>query len=378
MRFLHEQQKKIKKTILVISDIHLGAGAMVNGRKNYLEDFCYDREMVEFIQYHCSHQYENREVELIINGDFFDLLAVPFVEFFDDEYWSEEASLAKLKMIVNAHPEILHALSEFIAKKNHKITFIIGNHDGELIHKSLQDYLLEQFDKEHRDRFKIILPHNEGYSPVSGVLLHHGHECEMANSFDLKECVVQDERGKKYFIPPWGSYYVIRVINKFKEKRRYVNAVKPVKKAIINGLIYDTLYTIRFLLATIFYFLMVRFISIFKEGRSIKEIIANTFQELEFADDSEVFCRKIFSLNQDINYLIVGHNHDPDLYALTDGKVYVNTGTWTNIHHLDWGKNHYLPQLTYAQIDVCKDGKNKLDVNLNIWRGFNTVPFQEF
>ena len=31
------------------------------------------------------------------------------------------------------------------------------------------------------------------------------------------------EDGSKYFIPPWGSYYVTRVINKFKEERDHIN-----------------------------------------------------------------------------------------------------------------------------------------------------------
>lgn len=104
MTFL--QKNNIKKTILVISDLHLGAGKIVNKRKNFLEDFHYDKELIEFIEYHASMHYQERDVELIINGDFLDLLAVPFVPYFDDEFWSENASLDKLKMIINAHPGV--------------------------------------------------------------------------------------------------------------------------------------------------------------------------------------------------------------------------------------------------------------------------------
>ena len=87
MRFL--RANKAQKTVLVISDIHLGAGTYVKGIKNFLEDFHYDEEMVDFLNYYSSGDYEKREVELIINGDLFDLLAVPFVEYFDDEFWSD-------------------------------------------------------------------------------------------------------------------------------------------------------------------------------------------------------------------------------------------------------------------------------------------------
>src|SRR5690606_10300171 len=120
MRFLRRGKHPIKKMILVISDIHLGAGAIVKGQRNYLEDFHYDSEMVEFLEYYSSGEYKEREVELVINGDFFDHLAVPFVPYYDDEYWSEPAALAKLEMIIKAHREVMAALSEFVSGKKKK------------------------------------------------------------------------------------------------------------------------------------------------------------------------------------------------------------------------------------------------------------------
>ena len=85
MRFL--QKNKTSKTVLVISDIHLGAGVLVNGKRNYLEDFHFDKELVDFLDYYSTGEFQNKEVELIINGDLFDLLAVPFVNYFDDEFF---------------------------------------------------------------------------------------------------------------------------------------------------------------------------------------------------------------------------------------------------------------------------------------------------
>ena len=70
--------------------------------------------------------------------------------------------------------------------------------------------------------------------------------------------------GKEYLIPPWGSYFVKRVVNRFKSERDHVNSVRPIKNFLINGLIYDTYFTTRFILATIYYYVMVRFIYYFK------------------------------------------------------------------------------------------------------------------
>ena len=129
MKFL--RKGNFEKTVIVISDIHLGAGTYVNGQFNTLEDFHYDRELVEFLEYYSTGDYHKREVELIINGDLFDLLAVPYVKYFDDEFWSEEAALEKLKMILSAHPEVMDGLRKFLGRgKNNRIVFIIGNHDA--------------------------------------------------------------------------------------------------------------------------------------------------------------------------------------------------------------------------------------------------------
>jgi len=61
MRFLRKD--KAKKTILVISDLHLGAGVMVDGRRNYLEDFHSDKELVDFLQCYSKGIYLNRNKE---------------------------------------------------------------------------------------------------------------------------------------------------------------------------------------------------------------------------------------------------------------------------------------------------------------------------
>ncbi len=375
MRFL--QKNKLDKLILVISDIHLGAGAYVNGQRNFLEDFHYDKELVDFLKFYSSGDYEKTEVELIINGDLFDLLAVPFVEFFDDEFWSEEAALAKLKMIIEAHPEVMKGFSDFIELESKKITFIIGNHDGEISMSELQDYLLGQFPIDRRERFDILKDVSGEYMPYKGVLLQHGHEYEIPHQFDKIESVVKDADGRKYFIPPWGSYFVTRVLNKFKEERGYINAVRPIKKAMINGLIYDTFFTFRFIMANIFYFTMVRFIQFFFQGNKVSDMIKNSLQELDLFNDFEELTKETFEKREDIFCLIVGHTHEPVYRSFINGNIFINTGTWTDMYHMDWARSKSGSELTYAQISI-KNGEEKPEIGLNIWEGNNELPFREF
>lgn len=386
MKFL--QKNNITKTIIVISDLHLGAGLIVNKRKNFLEDFHYDKELIEFIEYHGSMHYQDREVELIINGDFLDLLAVPFVPYFDDEYWSETASLDKLKMIVNAHPGVFEALKNFLTFPNNRLVYIIGNHDAELVFESLRNYIIDIFPEEDRHKFKILLNTNEVYIPEPGVVLKHGHEYELAHHFDPVTSIATDVEGKKYFIPPWGSYYVTRVINKFKEGRDYINAVRPINKFMINGIIYDFLYTLRFGFANFYYFLMVRFVMLFKQNKGILEVLEHVKKEIQLFQNYEALTEEYVTKNDEVHALIVGHTHDPIFREYEDGSVFINTGTWTKMYNLDFGKNFYGARLTFARVDVKEknvpeEGEvverfDHLDISLNEWRGKSDLPFKEF
>ena len=73
--------KKRRKLKLVLSDLHLGKGMRLpNGAINFLEGFYYDDQFVEFIHYYSSGVYRHHDIELIINGDFFDFLQVDYKE----------------------------------------------------------------------------------------------------------------------------------------------------------------------------------------------------------------------------------------------------------------------------------------------------------
>ena len=100
------------------------------GQVNNLEDFNFDQELVQFFQYYSSGDYKGQEVEVIINGDFIDFLAVPYVSYFDDKFWSAKASVEKLKIVIDAHLEVFNEMKRFIGQENKKITYIIGNHDA--------------------------------------------------------------------------------------------------------------------------------------------------------------------------------------------------------------------------------------------------------
>lgn len=379
MRFL--QKNKKNKTVLVISDLHLGAGKYLENNFNCLEDFHFDKELVEFFTFFCTGEYSSRDVELIINGDFLDFLAVPYVKHFDDEFWSESASLAKLDLILKAHKEVFISLNDFVSKKNKKLTYILGNHDIELVLEKVRKNFLDIFDDINLERVDIIFDNSTEYRPIEKVVIKHGHEYEIAHSYSHEKIVRKDKNGEDYILPPWGSYYVTRVINRFKPERHYINAVRPIKRFIINGLIYDTVFTLRFLLSTCVYFIMVRVLSFFQESHSLNKLIQMVKEDLDIFKNYEEITQDYFESHEDVDCLIMGHTHEPVIKNLQSGKTFINTGTWTNMYNLDFGHTFKGSLLTYAQIDQLDSSKNKekmIEVNLNIWKGTSRNPFDEY
>jgi UDP-2,3-diacylglucosamine pyrophosphatase LpxH len=378
MRFL-KSKRKFKKVVLVISDIHLGAGVYIEGKRNLLEDFHYDQELVDFLNFYSTGDYQNMDVELVINGDFLDLLAVPNVNFFDDEYWSEAASLEKLRIICNAHPEVLLALDNFVSHKNKKIVYIIGNHDAEMVFDSLKNYFLALFKQENRERI-LIDNENHTYCPVEGVYIQHGHEYELAHHYDPKNTVLELEDNRRYFIPSWGSYYVTHIINKYKQEREYANSVRPIKNFLIHGLVFDTFFTLRFMIANAYYFIMVRFLHYYRLKQGWGKIISDSLSELSLFQKYENLTRAFFQEHDDCKALIVGHTHEPIYREYGDGTVFINTGTWTKMTNLDLKFNSVEANLAFAKIEVIDSESHSSDniITLNKWLGKRDFPFEEF
>jgi UDP-2,3-diacylglucosamine pyrophosphatase LpxH len=382
MRFLRKS-KKAKKHILIISDLHLSAGALIDGKRNLLEDFHSDQELEGFIHYFSNGEYANRDVELIINGDFLDLLAVPYIKYFDDEYWSEKAALEKLNMILDAHPEVMSALNDFVKQKNKKIVYIIGNHDSELVFDSLKERFLELFDKENRE--KVIIDNKlSTYEPAPGIFIQHGHEYEHAHQFDPLNTTITSANGDKYFIPSWGSYYVTHVINKYKQERGHVNEAKPIRNFLIHGMIFDTFFTIRFMIANAYYYFMVRFLHYFRRKTGWKNIVEDILSELTLWEDYEALTREFFQRRKDARVLIVGHTHKPTFREYSDGTKFINTGTWMRTVNLDL-KNEFsdVPR-TFAHIQIFKEDYNDENFNdhvmvdLHRWAPKTTLPYEDY
>ncbi len=382
MRFLGKS-KKLKKLTLVISDLHLSAGVYLNGRRNVLEDFQSDIELSNFLKYYSKTDSSIEELELIINGDFLDFLAVPYVKVFDDEFWSEKASIEKLHLILAAHSEVFDALEEFLKNKTAKLIYIIGNHDAEMVFEACQKIFIERFSDDTQAKI-TILKDTDTYRPVPGVFIKHGHQYEQAHDFDINNTIIESNEGTKYLNPSWGAYYVTQVVNKYKIEREYVNQVRPIKNFIIHGILFDTFFMLRLMFANGYYFIMVRVFKYFKAYNGFNNLIKDLAHELHLFQDFSLLTRKFFDENKNARALIVGHTHEPIYRTYSDKTVFINTGTWTKMTNIDFNNMYSGTKLTFAVIKAretifeIKDFEKNVQLELNIWKGKESDPFEEF
>jgi len=103
----------MKLVRLVLSDLHLGTGSRP-GELNVFEDFHYDDAFAELLAHYDAEAGDDGEVELILNGDIFDLLKVKVGGVWPTEI-TDEIATEKLRQCPDGHPRCVHALKGFLA-----------------------------------------------------------------------------------------------------------------------------------------------------------------------------------------------------------------------------------------------------------------------
>src|SRR6185437_15941471 len=158
---------EVKKIKLVVSDLHVGLGRVLeNGQLNSLEEFYFDEKFVEFIHYYTTGRYADYDVEIILNGDIFNFLQVDYHGHFLTVI-TESISMDILQRMVKGHPLFMRALKDFAAKENHTVTYVVGNHDQAMLWPATRAYLNEALGTAVRYKNLIYF--------FDGVHIEHGH-----------------------------------------------------------------------------------------------------------------------------------------------------------------------------------------------------------
>jgi len=220
------------KLKIILSDLHIGAG-----NDSPLEDFAANQAFANFLHtlWHESEE-SHQEIELIINGDLFEFLQVPAVDNFDptaiypkERYrdTSETASIQRLNIIADGHPDIFNALADFIHVEapQRRITIIKGSHDVHLFWPGVKNRLREILGASGT-RASLLRFANDFISREK-IYVEHGHQrVEKFYSFpDSYDPRSPDDPGQLY-LPP-SSQFVIETLNPVEPNWWFIDNIKP-------------------------------------------------------------------------------------------------------------------------------------------------------
>lgn len=348
----------MKRFKLVISDFHIGTGQLLeDGEVNPLEDFIFDPRFISFLDHYSSGEFLKAEVELILNGDFLNTLQVDFREQYPQEV-TEEVALEKTRRIFAGHPELFDAMARFAASPHHRITYIYGNHDPAIIWPAVRREINQRLGAE------LNYP---GFSYCfDGVWVEHGHQYTAANRFDPDNLFTRSRRGEVILNLPWGCLWVIEYLNPIKIQRTYIDRVQPFGRYLFLALFFDPRFAVPAVAGlAAFFFRQQLGRGRWKDWNEIKrawKILASlSIIPLLGKDAKKIMARS------GCHTVIFGHTHQPAYRRYGRDKLYVNTGTWNDIIHLDIQNLGRTRRMTYAFID-CQD-KKKPRTKLKIWKG---------
>ncbi len=352
----------LKKIKLIASDFHLGKGRYLSdGSPNLLEDFTADPQFIAFLEYYLTGPYKRCEVELILNGDFFNLLQVDYRDKFTD-FITESDAIHKTVSIMKGHAELFDKLAEFSQEPHHSVTFILGNHDPGLLWEGVQETLRLKLG----GAVKFI---TDVYY-FDGVHVEHGNQYSADNAYNKKLYFLTRNLPEPIINLPFGSFFIIHYLNEIKKERPYIDKVYPFRLYQRWALIHDTWFALRSALRVAIWY--IGFIFRPNPARHITAgQILKILQETTLHPKLHKEAKRILLTHKDCRIVVFSHTHQHVYMKFAPGKEYLNTGTWNEKISLDVGSLGRLLRLTYVMIEYDKN--NIPHGSLKEWKGRTEV-----
>jgi len=360
---------------LVISDFHLSRGKWLrDGRKNPLEDFHQDEKFKEFLEHYSTGEFREADVELVVNGDFFDPLAVIPIpdglvaKGFEFPIEVEEpAAIQKFELITQGHPIAMEALRSFLGRGK-KIIFRWGNHDAGLLWPGVQEFLAKSLAPPKPTQLEF----QQAPYIFDRVCIDHGHQYEVIHQFDERRIFIDREtpQGRiKIQNLPFGSFFVLGFLNRIKIKRSYINQVYPMRAYLRLSILLEPVNFLVTSLKLAWFFIKMRLVTHpmrFARISKTVEILGELLNRPHLEDIASQILSAPSEVGLPFDTIIMGHNHQAAHRIFPGSKQYINTGTWTPITSLDFGSLGHRVLRTYALVEYVE---GKARVSLKVWNG---------
>lgn len=343
----------MQTTVYTISDIELG-------KKDIFDDFKDENSLLNFLE---SISHNQHKTILILNGDTFDFLKMPYHQ--DFPYLiTEEISLWKFQQTINSYPKILAKLKKFLENSHNYIHFNIGNHDFDLVWPALQKLLKSTLGHSE----KITIDHDFN---LASLHVEHGQMYDFFYRYNPKKVIIK-KRGKHYLNLPIGHTAIIKFFLDLKKQfpkeekifpRPTAYKINPdFKKArdrlsrrfFWKGLFFDPLINLRDPISQL----------------PVKNLLQHIYHYGMETEDDHFFLTKRLGFmrkaHPDKQVWIMGHSHIQTINQSPDHKYQIVTDTWREEFLLDENDQQTEKEKTYAQVEF-KDDKIT-SVNLKVFK----------
>lgn len=355
------------KLVLVLSDLHIGSGHR-KGVVNPYDDFREDSRFEQLLAKYTVGKFAEAEIHLILNGDIFDLLKVSVNGKFPEAV-TERLALVKVEQCLKGHPRVVKALSGLLANPKSRITFQPGNHDMEFFFPGVQRLFCRALtgeDSHPRVRFISEAPF---FELEGGIQIHHGHQFEAIHAMDFKKLFITRGVSEPILNLPWGSLFILQVVNSLMVERPYLDKVMPFWPLFAGGLLFDTRFTLKMIAASSYYYVRARLNPLWWQKRPFHKITKFLRTEFRLFEHLDQFAERILK-NPGVNAVFMGHTHGEMVRTYPRNKIYVNTGTWMPMINLRLPNLGQSTALHYGLVRYASSGEPR--VSLMRWRGRHT------
>jgi UDP-2,3-diacylglucosamine pyrophosphatase LpxH len=212
------------RRIVVIGDLHMGPGRNSSGAWHTVEDFRWRDEFARFLD---AVAAEGGAVDLVINGDLFELLQSPDVPCLSASGvvgCSDTEALQRLAIAATAHAGELAAIGKFALAGSNRVSIVPGDHDAALLIPRVWQRALAAFNASP-DR--VMLAASGRWRSGDGrVHVEHGHQLPLsANRFSKWPTPFLHDRGRTFIERSRGEYALVPFYDRVEARHPIVDNV---------------------------------------------------------------------------------------------------------------------------------------------------------
>ena len=203
------------RLVVIFGDIEMLGGA------GPADDFPHDAWLAELLSAYSAPPFADTPVDLVFNGDSFDLLKTPVAGAYPHRVDAATA-VSKLRAVDESHPAFFGGVRRFLgeAEAPRRVAFVVGNHDAELVFPDVQETLREMCGGSER----VLFPGFQfGVGDLHG---EHGSQHDPIFRVDPERQFIEDE-GRTLLNLPWGAVALIKAVLPLQSLLYFHDRIQP-------------------------------------------------------------------------------------------------------------------------------------------------------